>query len=172
MFVQRGNSTSTPKVCDTRNDSKCPAIFGKSWMSIYANSSGSSANFFLAKIGPEHEGKTLKITLFDPGEGGKNIRILDPSGNFANFRYQDMGEYGDSPGTLSSLTSTLTVTGGIYNGKFVELTIELPANYASNASYQSAGWWWKIQYNTSTSSVTDRTTWGVRVIGDPVHLTS
>jgi Flp pilus assembly protein TadG len=172
FLVQRGTSTSTATVCDTRTDTTCPSIYGKSWMSIYANASGSSANFFLAKIGPEHEGKTLKITLFDPGEGGKSIRILDPAGNYANFRYQDMGVDGDVPGTQYGPTSTLTVTGGVYNGKFVELTIDLPGNYASNTAYKNAGWWWKIQYNTDTGTVTDRTTWGVRVIGDPVHLTS
>jgi len=171
-LVQRSSSTTNATVCDTRTDSTCPAIYGKSWMSVYANASGSSANFFLAKVGPEHAGKTLKITLFDPGEGGKSIRILDPGGNFASFRYQDMGVNGDTPGSDLGPTTSLNVLNGTYNGKFVELTIQLPSNYASSSTFQNAGWWWKIQYNTDTGSVTDRTTWGVRVIGDPVHLTS
>ncbi len=172
FLVQRNSSTTTATVCDTRTDPGCPAIFGKSWMSIYANASSASANFFLAKVGPEHAGKTLKITLFDPGEGGRTIRIIDPGGNYVNFTYQDMGVNGDNPGTVGGPTSSLNVLNGIYNGKFVELTIQIPGNYASNSAFQNAGWWWKIQYNTDSGSVTDRTTWGVRVIGDPVHLTS
>jgi Flp pilus assembly protein TadG len=184
MLVQRGSST-TASVCDARTDSTCPSIYGKSWMSVFANASGSSGNFFLAKIGPEHVGKTVKITLFDPGEGATSVRILNPKGanqsssgqtissdGYATFSAQDMGTDGFTPGTVLNNLTSLDVTGGKYNGKYVELTIQLPSNYDTITAYATNGWWWKIQYNTGSSSVTDRTTWGVRVIGDPVHLTS
>ena len=29
--------------------------------------------------------------------------------------------------------------------------------------------WWKIQYKVGSTS-TDRTTWSVNIVGDPVHL--
>lgn len=156
--------------CDGRTDTTCPKIYGKSWISIYANATGSQAKFFLAEIGPQHAGKTVKITLFDPGEGGDNIRLIKPDGSYASFTAQDMGTDGNSPGTLISSSSALDVTASKYNGKFVELTTVLPLNY--NALGYS-DYWWKVEYNFAGGStkVTDRTTWGVRVIGDPVHLT-
>jgi hypothetical protein len=49
----------------------------------------------------------------------------------------------------------------------VILTVDLPANYAT--AY--AARWWKINYVFS-SAVTDRSTWSVRIIGDPVHISN
>lgn len=157
-------------VCDGRTDTMCPKVYGKNWISIYANATGSQAKFFLAEIGPQHAGKTVKITLFDPGEGGNNIRLIKPDGSYASFTAQDMGTDGNSPGTLIGLSSSLDVTAARYNGRFVELTTVLPLNY--NALGYS-DYWWRVEYNFGggATKVTDRTTWGVRVIGDPVHLT-
>jgi len=173
FLMQPGSSTTVATTCDTRTDTTCPNIYGKNWMSIYANATSASGfgNFFLAKIGPEHAGKTLKITLFDPGEGGQAIRILDPGGGFATFIAQDMGIDGATPSTALTASTTLDVTGQRYNGHYVELTIELTGGYDTNASFLAAGWWWKVRYEFASASVTDRTTWGVKVIGDPVHLT-
>lgn len=151
--------------CDGRTNSMCPKVTGKNWISILATAP-STAQFFLAEIGPEHAGKTVKITLFDPGEGGNRIRIVRPDGSYASFTAQDMGVDGVTPGTTYSSSTSLDVSGSRYNGKYVELTVLLPSNY--NSLYSQ--WWWKIQYEFS-GTVTDRTTWGVRVIGDPVHLT-
>ena len=30
--------------------------------------------------------------------------------------------------------------------------------------------WWRIRYTTTTGTVTDRTTWSVNILGNPVHL--
>jgi Putative Flp pilus-assembly TadE/G-like len=65
-----------------------------------------------------------------------------------------------------------------YNGRMVSVEIQIPAGYgcvAGNipcveASLPEDGWW-KIRYNTA-AGVSDRTTWSVRMFGDPVHLTS
>jgi Flp pilus assembly protein TadG len=59
----------------------CPNVFAYRDLSVYADASGSNAEFFLASIGPEHSGKTLIIELFDPGEGGNTIQIKDPNNN-------------------------------------------------------------------------------------------
>jgi len=161
MASYNGSGTT----CDGRTDTTCPKVAGKNWISILATTT-STAKFFLAEIPAEHAGKTVKITLFDPGEGGSSIRIIKPDGNYATFTAQDMGTDGITPSTPLSASSTLDVRGSRYNGKFVELSIALPSNY--DTLYTQ--WWWKIEYNLS-GTVTDRTTWGVRVIGDPVHLT-
>jgi hypothetical protein len=46
------------------------------------------------------------------------------------------------------------------------LDIALPDNYAT---VYGANEWWKIKY-TLDATPTDRTTWSVSIIGDPVHL--
>lgn len=53
-----------------------------------------------------------------------------------------------------------------YNDRMLILTVDLPADYATAYSGRT---WWRIRY-TSGAAVTDRTTWSIRVIGDPVRL--
>jgi Flp pilus assembly protein TadG len=166
VMASYANSIGT--VCDGRTDSMCPKVAGKNWISIYANYGGSTATFYLAEIGREYAGKTLLITLFDPGEGGYTIEILDPSGTPQTFVATDMGQDGVSPGTPLSASTLLDVTQSRYNGDYVQLSIDLPGNYGSSLSQ----YWWKIRYKFLSNGVTDRTTWGVRVLGNPVHLTS
>jgi hypothetical protein len=48
----------------------------------------------------------------------------------------------------------------------LELTVDLPLDYVTRYGTKV---WWKIRY-TVAGSPTDRTTWSVRIIGDPVHL--
>ena len=130
-------------------------------MSIFANIDGGVAEFYLAEVGDQHEGKTLDIKLFDPGEGSQTIRILDPSGGFATFDWSDTGG-----GSGTGVTS-LDVTGAVFNNDFVTLTIPLPADF--DVAYGTSNRWWKIEY-TAGGSPTDRTTWSVEIRGDPVRL--
>ncbi|MFN8028363.1 MAG: hypothetical protein U0W40_18980 [Acidimicrobiia bacterium] len=55
----------------------------------------------------------------------------------------------------------------LYNDRFLTLDIALPNNYTT---VYGGKVWWKVKYTTSASSVTDRTTWSVNIVGDPVHL--
>ena len=154
--------------CDARTDATCPAVYGKNFISIYANTSSSSAQFYLAEIGPLNAGKTLQVTLFDPGEGGQSINLLTPDGTQATFNWQNMGPNGITPGATGTNQTSLSVAGSPspFNGSYVQLTTTLPANYSTLYSQ----YWWKIQYNFGSSAVTDRTTWGVKMLGSPVHL--
>ena len=67
----------------------------------------------------------------------------------------------------------------IFNGRLVSVEIQIPATYGCAADkipcIETAlpeDGWWKIRYNTTASEVSDRTTWSVRMFGDPVHLTN
>jgi len=168
--IMASYASSVGTTCDSRSDATCPKVSGKNWISIYANAPG-TAKFYLAEIGPEYAGKTLLITLFDPGEGGNSINILDPNGNKVNFVATDEGVDGVTPGTPLASSNSLDVTASRYNGKYVQLSIDLANSYATDFAAATGGYWWKIQYNYS-GSVTDRSTWGVKVLGNPVHLTS
>ncbi len=152
--------------CDSRTDPTCPAVYGKDWISILATSSSSSASFYLANIGPLNGGKTLQVTMYDPGEGGQDIRLLKPDGTQATFDWQDMGTDDATPGASATGAVLLDVTGSKFNGHYVQLTTTLPSNYATLYSQ----FWWKILYNFGSGAVTDRTTWGVKMLGTPVHL--
>jgi hypothetical protein len=167
--------SGTGAVCDGRTDSTCPGVYGKDWISILARTGSASADFYLAEIEPTHAGKQMEVTLFDPGEGGNTIRLIDPGGNPINFTYRTVdGLYSGGP------TNSLNVSGCagqpqvgpdrqsqcVFNERFVVLTVDLPVDYATRYTTDH---WWKINYNFSTS-VTDRSTWSVRIIGDPVHL--
>lgn len=164
------------EVCDSRTSATCPQVSGRESMSIMADAGATSADFNLAEIEPVHAGKTMIITMFDPGEGGDYIQVLDPNGDVVDFKWQTS----DGTYPLSSTTDRLNVSGCSgspkpgagrssnckFNELFVELRIELPANYAT--LYPSSNWW-KVHYQF-TSSVTDRTTWSVTIGGNPVHL--
>ncbi len=55
---------------------------------------------------------------------------------------------------------------GKYSNRHVRLKVTLPANYGSVYGTKT---WWKIRYVVS-GSIGDRTTWTVRIKGDPVRL--
>jgi hypothetical protein len=117
----------------------------------------------------------MVIQLFDPGEGARTIEVLDPNGNPVSFDYENVE--GFTP-TYSGTTNLLDVSGAgpqppnrsstfKFNERKMQLTIDLPANYA--ALYGTSTWW-KLRYTTSSSGVTDRTTWSVAIVGDPLRL--
>ena len=162
--------------CDSRTDTTCPTVVGRNWISVLAAASSSAADFYLAEIDAVHAGKQMEITLFDPGEGGNYIQIKDPNGNPVNFSYRTADNAYSGSGNqldVSGCTGYPQVGSNRssqcrYNERFVILTVDLPANYATVYPGQK---WWKIYYNFS-SAVTDRSTWAVRIIGDPVHISN
>jgi hypothetical protein len=175
-MVARYQGASGAGLCDGRAEPPtarvCPRVFGKDAISVYANTESGVAAFYLAEIESSHAGKKLKIELWDPGEGGNNIQFLKPTGanswgSPATFTWESR----DNSGALVSQggpTTQLGVTGSVFNGRLVIITIDL-AGYAPPTGND----WWKIQYTFSSGAgnVHDRTTWGARIIGDPVHLT-
>lgn len=161
-IVARPSTFAGTGLCDRRTVATCPGVYGKDTISVFANQSSSTADFFLAEIDPVHVGKKLRITLFDPGEGGNDIRIRRPIGT--NSWTDASFTWTADDGTSGSGTS-LDVTGSRFNGKVVVLEVNL-AGYAPPADNH----WWQIRYNFGTGTVTDRTTWSVLIVGDPVHL--
>ena len=165
--VAKYTSSGAVGLCDGRVTANCPRVFGKDAISVRAAATASTAQFYLAEIAPEHKGKKLKIKLFDPGEGGRYLRILKPTGantwTPVTFDWKAPGVSG-SPGTTANL-SVRSGTTDLFNGKLLDITVDL-AGYTPPANNN----WWKIEYEFAGADVTDRTTWEAEVIGDPVHL--
>ncbi|HEV7722408.1 MAG TPA: pilus assembly protein TadG-related protein [Iamia sp.] len=155
-------------LCDGRANAMCPRVYGKDAISVYANTASATAAFFLAEIDGEHNGKTLELELWDPGEGGSKLEILRPNGagwsvsNFSWTSFDDNGVQTENSGTVASVD--IANPANRFNGELLRIRIPL-TNYTPLATNK----WWKIQYTFATS-VTDRTTWSAKVVGDPVHL--
>lgn len=156
----------------------CPAVHGENDISVFASQSGASAVFYLCQVDAIYAGKEMDIQLFDPGEGAQSIEILDPSGNPVSFTWATT----DSKSGFTSFSgsgSSLDVSGTItpppgysstskFSDRHVLLKTTIPSSYGSGGLVN--GGWWKIRYKTGSGTVTDRTTWSVAIIGDPVHL--
>ncbi|MCU1499354.1 MAG: hypothetical protein JWM47_3307 [Acidimicrobiales bacterium] len=149
-------------LCDGRTDTFCPRVYGKEAISVYANTAATTASFFLAQIGPEHSGAKLRLELWDPGEGGNNIQIMKPTGTDTWAAVPFSYKVGNGAPVTAS---TLNVTGSVFNGKLVEITVDL-AGYLPPTDND----WWKIKYEFTSGTVTDRTTWSARILGDPIHI--
>ena len=156
----------------------CPQVAAVSDLSLYASLSNGSSTFYLAEIGAENGGKQLEVDLFDVGEGADSIEILDPDGTPVQFDWETDCSVGLQPlGGCSGTTTSLDVSGSgtqiyndtrstsRYNDRMVTATVDLPHDYAT--AY--VGRWWQIRY-TFGSNITDRTTWSIRLVGDPVRL--
>ncbi len=174
LFGLRALRGSGPARCSTLTDTTCPGVFAESYMSIFANFPSGVAEPYLASVPSSHAGKTMIITLFDPGEGGQSIEVLSPDGRSWPFNYRTvyptLGEYTgsgtslDISGTPGALAGRLSTSK--FNERLVEITISLPVDYLTQFGTNT---WWKIRY-TFGAAVTDRTTWSVQILGDPVHL--
>lgn len=164
-LVAKYTTSADPGLCDGRITANCPRVYGVDAISVRAASTTSVASFFLAEIEPEHEGKQLKLELFDPGEGGQKIEIMMPSGTNGNTWTPITFSWVATGATPSSGSGTyLDVTNSKFNGKLVEINVDLTGYNPPTNNY-----WWQIRY-TFSGTVTDRTTWSARVTGDPVHL--
>ena len=190
------NATSvcSTVVGDAAYSATCPQVHGLQDMSIFANQTGSSASFYLASVDSIYAGKTMQVDLFDPGEGASKLEILDPNGNPVHFDwttpcgtvngqtiaapsgssctttshtagannvpYLDVSGNGTQPyGNLSSTSK--------YSDRTISTFIKLPIDYTGTYGTKT---WWKIRYTTTSGTVTDRTTWSVNILGNPVHL--
>lgn len=168
LVAKYTNATANNGLCDGRTNAMCPRVYGRDAISVYANTTDGVASFFLAEIPEYHVGKTLELELWDPGEGGSKIEILQPTGantwGLKTFSWASFNDNGSSHQSGNNVTS-VSVTNNVFNGRLLRIRIQLDG-YNPPANNK----WWKIQYTFGSGVVTDRTTWSARVIGDPVHL--
>jgi hypothetical protein len=150
-----------------------PRVYGGGKMAAYTNLSAGTSLFYLAQIPAVHAGKTMFISLFDPGDVGGNafLKILSPDGNAYN--YATFSYTADNGASGTNVTQIQTASGGtsLFNDSVISISIALPGNYGSGGltppSETQAGWW-KIEYTVGGGN--DTTTWAVSIRGNPVHL--
>jgi hypothetical protein len=161
---------------------------------------GQSAQFYLAQIDPVHEGKSLEIRLWDPGDTGNlsaQLRVQYPSGGSYHDADLDWASTPLASGAAGCANKTdnntapaalpghngdpyiTTNTGGssVFNGCWITIVVVIPDGYDGDACPGVPPCldqnWWKIQYTmggSASDNAFDLTTWQVTLRGNPVHL--
>ncbi len=165
-----------------------PRVYGLGAMEAYFPlPAGRASTFYLAQIEAAHAGKWMDIDLWDPGDTGSlvaDLEILAPTGGgyspvsfyvntIAGTTMPSSFTCGPSTSTARSSIRTSNGAGGIYNGYWVRLCVQLPDDYsAPTPPGETEAGWWKIRYTmgAGTNASTDLTTWKVSIRGNPVHL--
>jgi hypothetical protein len=175
-----------------------PKVYGLGRMLSYANIQAGQQEFFLAQIDrAAGAGKTLEITLFDPGDVGDKawLQILSPDGNVytpATMDYQADANAAAGHGSGTAVSCIQTYANGsstsppagcpnassggqFYQNSWITISIPLPAAYGSAGltppdpdNPRNEAGWWKIRYTVNSGN--DTTTWSVAIRGNPVHL--
>ncbi|MDQ2952601.1 MAG: pilus assembly protein TadG-related protein [Chloroflexota bacterium] len=149
-----------------------PHVYGQSRMCDYVNVVAGTQLFYLAQIASVHAGKTLQITVHDPGDVGGNA--------FLKFEQPTAAGYTDatfswsaSGGTSGNNVTSLQVASGgssLFDNQIITILIPLAATYTAPTPPGEPGpGWWKVQY-TVTGAGNDTATWAVTIRGNPVHL--
>jgi hypothetical protein len=147
----------TAALCSRADRPTCPVVSGLGEASIYVDMTGAMGRVPIGAPVADHEGRVLRVDLFDPGEGLNTLRLLAPSGpgtwTPVSFRWTSPGVSGSG-----STASIVQLTSSRFNGRVLTLEVDL------------AGWEpaapgpWLVEYTTAGGAVTDRTTWDVAVV--------
>jgi Flp pilus assembly protein TadG len=150
-----------------------PQVYGEGKMAAYTNLVSGNQLFYLAQIGQENAGKTMEITLFDPGDvsGNAYLRIKSPDGNSYNYATFSWTADNGTSGTNVTSIQTASSGGSYFNDRVITIDVSLPSTYGSGGLTppgETQPGWWKIEYQVSGGN--DTTTWQVAIRGSPVHL--
>jgi Flp pilus assembly protein TadG len=166
-----------------------PKVFGVGAMQSFSPLPGNATSeFYLAQIDDVHAGKTVVISLWDPGDTGSltgqiSIRIPSSSGytsaslNWSSAKGTTHSNASSCNGLTGSGTSIATHSGSSqrFNGCWVTIEIPIPTSYTTTTAPpgEAEPGWWKIRYvmsGSSSDTSLDVTTWQVSIRGNPVHL--
>ncbi|HYO43010.1 MAG TPA: pilus assembly protein TadG-related protein [Candidatus Limnocylindrales bacterium] len=170
-----------------------PRVYGLGAMETYEPLPKSASSiFYLAQIDAVHAGKTLVISLWDPGDTpldmSSSVQILIPGSagySAASLKWSaakgtaasNVSACTGAKGTGTSITANLgngNASGQKFNGCWVTIEVPIPASYAADTPPgEMEPGWWKIKYTTGASTSAygfDVTTWQVIIRGNPVHL--
>jgi Flp pilus assembly protein TadG len=159
-------------IATTTSAGTAPRVYGQSRMCDYVNVVAGTQLFYLAQIAAVHAGKTLQITVHDPGDvgGSATLRFKQPTTtgySDATFSWTASGG-----GSGNNVTSLQVASGGssLFDNQTLTILISLPGSYAAPTPPTEPGpGWWKVEY-TVTGAGNDTATWAVTIRGNPVHL--
>ncbi len=155
-------------------------IFGSGRIGIYANSPAANTTFYLARVLPGAQGRTLVLSFFDVGDAAQAgaLTVLPPTdsnqgGAFSGCTYTAPPGNSTGPpwGPFTATTTGCRITNVSnvnFNGQWVEVRIPIPSTYSCNYT-DPLGCWLKVNF-VFPAAVQDTTTWTAQLTGDPVRL--
>jgi len=151
-------------------------VYGGGRMAAYTNLDdtgvGGAQRFYFSQIEQVHAGKTMVVTLFDPGEANANsyLRFLSPDGG--TYQYARFSWTSNDGRSGTNVTEIQTSTGTpLFNNRILTIMIDLPTTYGSGGLDPNGlgeDGWWLVEYDVRAGN--DTTTWEVEIRGNPVHL--
>lgn len=159
-------------------------VYGLGYMSLWMRDAGTSPTLQIVRLDSVYAGSQVIIEAFDLGDITGNAQgAIRFEGSLAGIdcrvRVWNKDKSNsppppwtndDSPGTARcDLTTKSGSSGGnegIYNNEWVEFLFDVPTSHSCSGS----GCWATVTYNFTGGSPTDRTTWGARINGTPIHL--
>jgi hypothetical protein len=169
-------------------------------MGVFTNKSGTTGEFFLARVPPSSVDRTLHVTLFDIGDsylagsGATTVQVVRQPGSarspgaspvgMSGCRYsQPPGESGpllapwkpNAPvwGTLTATAADCTITGvtrSAYNGQYVTIEVPIPAVPVYTCDATRPDECWLKIRFTTPSTVIDMSTWVATLGAEPVRI--
>lgn len=163
-----------------------PSFWANGRLPAWIGASGAQTKFYLARIGPENKGRTLRVEFWDTGDlqgtGGATIRVRPPEeyragppygpaggGTFTGCRFENM--LGSATLTVNAAQcslSNVSMNQG-YQGSLNAGFAPIPSNYNCNSA-SALGCWTDLLFDWGGLQPNDHTVWSARVVGDPVRL--
>lgn len=162
-----------------------PRVYGLGSMVAFSPlPQGAAVDLYFSQIGAVYAGKTMKVSLWDPGDTNgltATLQFLQPTptgftpASFTwtatKFAVNGTNCNGSSPGPV---TSVVTYSGGSkFNGCWLIISIPVSTSYTAPTPPGVPGpGWWKIRYTMGpgANDASDLTTWKTQMVGNPVHL--
>ncbi len=172
----------------TVGNGRLPTVYGLGAMQMFtplsASGSPTTSSFYLAQVPKFYAGKTLELSLWDPGDTSPLTATLyvqlPTSVGWSNTPFTYSAATGTTNGNRnpacntnsnnsSGNNSVQTSTGaslGLFNGCWLTLDVPIPPGYNGDQNG-----WWKILYSMNGNGTSsDVTTWTAQILGNPVHL--
>lgn len=151
-------------------------FFAAGRLPIYANATGASTTFHLARVLPGSDNRLLRVVLWDMGDAASagTLQIKPPPeweathGPFTGCRFTRIEPSAEVPVASSDCRITGVSSSAGYNGAIVEIEVPIPTGYTCDTS-SIAGCWVKV-IASFPGGVQDTTTWSANMVGDPVRL--
>lgn len=170
-----GNGWNQFSIRTSSSGTEQPSLYTVGDLSLFNNLPGRSgtinASFYLAEIEQKHAGKTLEVSLFDPGDGQSGTyyaNIRGPNNTTQSCRYKERSSSTWVTSANCRIQTRTSTGSNVFNGKWLDIQVFVPTAYVCTDC------WWKVLYEfqnvSSGASPNDRTVWSARVVGDPVHL--
>ncbi len=169
----------------------CPQLHAVSDMSIYrqpGRDRSDRATSTWPRSIPSTPARRCASTCSTPVRVRRSLQILDPNGNPATFSWStpcspqtppyggccggqrpslDVSDAGVSEWHRVPSPTRASTASSKYSDRFLTIDIPLPSNYTTVYGTQGVV---EGAVHTSAIESTDRTTWSVNIVGDPVHL--